>query len=85
MITAKFFGVRKFRNLRVILLSGGSHHLPVPDSLPDADETDVSLITGKLRRLGEGGGDIETGTTLVLKEDNMVVANQAESASKFFH
>ena len=67
-----------------LIFTGGSHHLPVPETLPDTEETDVSLITGKLRRLGEGDvNNIETGTALVLKTDNMVVANQAETACKY--
>lgn len=65
------------------LLEGGSHHASIPETICESEETDVSLITGRLRRLGEGDTNTETGTAVVLKSDNMAVATQAESASEF--
>ena len=63
--------------------SGGSHHASIPENISERDVTDVSLITGKLRRMGQADLDTEPGTAVVLKNDNMVVATQAESASEY--
>ncbi|KAL4237095.1 Diphthamide biosynthesis protein 2 [Mactra antiquata] len=64
------------------LLEGGSYYKPIPDSIL-TEETDVSLITGKIRTLGQSDHTVETGTAVVLRSDAMAVATQAENAGEF--
>jgi hypothetical protein len=76
--------------LRYFCVLGGSHHQSIPDTFHQ-DETDISLVTGKIRTLGHGDDNIETGQSLVLRSEAMTVATQAESAgilvifSDFWH
>lgn len=68
------------------LLPGAAHHIPMKAVAPDS--TDVSLISNKLRSLGErtpveagGGGD---SSAVVLRADNMAVSERsAETAGEF--
>lgn len=64
------------------LLEGGSQYHPVPDSLPE-NETDISLVTGKLRNLGKGDNDVETGTAVVLRSEAMAMTTQADTAGQY--
>lgn len=64
------------------LLEGGCHYVPIPDQI-DQSVTDVSLVTGRLRQLGQGDPSVETGTALVLKEGALMVSGQAGSAREF--
>lgn len=43
-------------------------------------ETDISLVTGKLRQLGPADPTVEPGTAVVLKQGALVVAGTATSA-----
>lgn len=61
---------------------GGSRYHPIPEKLA-GNETDVSLVTGKLRTLGQGDTDVKTGTSIVLRSEAMTVATQADSAGTY--
>ena len=43
----------------------------------------MSLITGRLRRVGQGDNCVETGTSVVLRNNNMALTSQADTASKY--
>ena len=62
---------------------GGSYHVEIPETVSGNEETDMSLITGRLRRVGQGDNSVETGTAVVLRNDNMALASQADTASKY--
>ncbi|KAH3697607.1 2-(3-amino-3-carboxypropyl)histidine synthase subunit 2-like [Dreissena polymorpha] len=65
------------------LLEGGSHHMPVPDKVT-GEETDVSLVTGRIRRSGVAGDvAMETGSALMVRDDTLTVATQAQSAGEY--
>jgi len=56
---------------------GGEQYVPIPDGQPD-QETDVSLVTGKLRSTGIN--DVETGSALLPRDEALTVATSAQSA-----
>ncbi|WAR24696.1 DPH2-like protein [Mya arenaria] len=62
------------------LLEGGNHFKPIPDTLV-TDDTDISLVTGRLRFTGLG--DVEAGTAVMVRDDSLTVATQAESAGEY--
>lgn len=64
------------------LLEGGAYYRPLPE-IANQLETDISLVTGKVRTLGHGDSCVETGTTMMLRSDAMTVATQADSAGEF--
>ncbi|XP_068199999.1 2-(3-amino-3-carboxypropyl)histidine synthase subunit 2 [Antennarius striatus] len=66
------------------LLPGGRSHVPLADEPVDADETDVSLITGALRSrnllLGEPA-ESSCSSSVVLRNQTLTVANGNPAAS----
>lgn len=41
-------------------------------------------MTGKIRTLGKGDSNVETGTAVLLRSDAMTVATQADTAGNFW-
>ncbi|XP_068603889.1 2-(3-amino-3-carboxypropyl)histidine synthase subunit 2 [Brachionichthys hirsutus] len=67
------------------LLPGGRSHVPLADEQEEADETDVSLITGALRSRnllpGEPAAAASRGSSVVLRSQTLTVANANAAAS----
>ena len=63
----------------LIDILGGSHYTPIPDTLT-VDETDISLVTGKMRSTVLNDNVVETGGTMILRSDSLTVATQADTA-----
>lgn len=53
--------------------------MPIPETLT-VDETDISLVTGKIRNTGISDKEVEAGTSMVLRSDAFSVAIQADTA-----
>lgn len=65
------------------LATGGQNHVPMADRQEDSEETDVSLITGALRGhnlLISEPSESTCGSSVVLRNQTMTVANTANSA-----
>nr|KAG5714090.1 hypothetical protein BaRGS_020418 [Batillaria attramentaria] len=67
------------------LLPGAAHHIPMQMAVPDS--TDVSLISNKLRSMGQrttAEGDDQGSTAVVLRSEAMAVTTvSAETAGEF--
>ncbi|KAM4718504.1 2-(3-amino-3-carboxypropyl)histidine synthase subunit 2 isoform 1-T2 [Anableps anableps] len=66
------------------LLPGGQSHVPMADHQENDDETDVSLITGALRSQNLLSSELvesSFGTSVVLRNQTMTVANTNSAAS----
>ncbi|XP_029004493.1 2-(3-amino-3-carboxypropyl)histidine synthase subunit 2 [Betta splendens] len=68
------------------LLPGGQSHVPLADQ-QEEDETDVSLITGELRShsLLKSEPEASCGSSVVLRNQTMTVANTGSAASFLAH